>query len=88
MSRSDNHEDKDFMEFINPDSLKVIDIKVEPGIKDRQVGEILQFMRIGYFCISQGYTERDKFKIEITANNDIAAHICGQTLGNLWFIRI
>jgi glutaminyl-tRNA synthetase len=48
-----NHEDKDIMDFINPNSLKVIDIKVEPSMKERAVGEVLQFMRLGYFCIDQ-----------------------------------
>jgi glutaminyl-tRNA synthetase len=48
-----NHEDKDLMDFINPDSLKIINIKVEPGIKERAVGDVLQFMRIGYFCVDQ-----------------------------------
>lgn len=47
------HEDKDFMEFVNPDSLKVLNIKVEPSMADRKVGDILQFMRIGYFCIDR-----------------------------------
>ncbi len=47
------HEDKDFMEFINPDSLKVLNIKVEPSMRDRKVGDILQFMRVGYFCIDR-----------------------------------
>ncbi|MFT4664412.1 MAG: glutaminyl-tRNA synthetase [Polaribacter sp.] len=47
------HEDKDFMEFVNPDSLKVLNIKVEPSMRDRKVGDILQFMRVGYFCIDR-----------------------------------
>ena len=54
----DQHEDKDFMDFINPESLKVLPaIKVEPSLKDRQVGDRLQFMRIGYFCIDPDSTD-------------------------------
>jgi len=47
----DSHKDKDFMEFINPDSLKVITGYLEPSLKDAQVGDRFQFQRLGYFCI-------------------------------------
>ncbi len=51
------HEDKDFMEFVNPDSLKVLSgVKAEPSIMGRAVGETVQFMRIGYFCVDQDST--------------------------------
>lgn len=43
--------DKDFKEFINPDSLQVIrEAKLEPGLKDSQPGDKFQFERLGYFC--------------------------------------
>ena len=45
------HEDKDVLDFINPESLQVMEIKVEPSLRERKVGDIVQFMRIGYFCI-------------------------------------
>jgi len=52
------HEDQDYMDFINPNSLKVLsEILVEPSVKDRKVGDRLQFMRIGYFCIDPDSTE-------------------------------
>ncbi|MEM9821858.1 MAG: glutamine--tRNA ligase/YqeY domain fusion protein, partial [Bacteroidota bacterium] len=52
------HEDRDFQDFINPDSLKVLpEILVEPSVKDRAVGDRLQFMRIGYFCIDPDSTD-------------------------------
>jgi glutaminyl-tRNA synthetase len=44
------HEEKDFMEFLNPDSLRVITAKVEPSLRDAQPGQQFQFMRKGYFC--------------------------------------
>ena len=47
----DSHKDKDFMEFINPDSLKVITGYLEPSLKDAQVGDRVQFQRLGYFCV-------------------------------------
>lgn len=49
--------DADFLEFVNPDSLKVLpEIMVEPSVKNREVGDRLQFMRIGYFCIDENST--------------------------------
>jgi len=47
----DSHKDKDFMEFVNPDSLQVITAYVEPSLKDAQVEEHYQFQRLGYFNI-------------------------------------
>ena len=47
----DGHEDKDFMEFINPNSLKTITGYVEPSLKEAQVGSIFQFQRKGYFNV-------------------------------------
>ena len=47
----DGHKDRDFMEFINPDSLQVVNAFVEPSLKDAKVGERFQFQRLGYFNI-------------------------------------
>ncbi|WP_179344606.1 glutamine--tRNA ligase/YqeY domain fusion protein [Winogradskyella ursingii] len=47
----DAHKDKDFMEFINPNSLKIITGYVEPSLKDAEIGERFQFQRIGYFNV-------------------------------------
>ncbi|MBD3890600.1 MAG: glutaminyl-tRNA synthetase [Olleya marilimosa] len=47
----DSHEDKDFMEFINPNSLKITQAFVEPSLKDAKVGEQFQFQRLGYFNV-------------------------------------
>lgn len=48
----DSHEDKDFKEFINPDSLKVIPYaKAEPNISQAKSGDKYQFLRLGYFCL-------------------------------------
>jgi len=53
----DADKEKDFMEFINPDSLKVITGFVEPGLKYAGVSEKFQFQRIGYFCVDKESTE-------------------------------
>ena len=45
----DSHKDKDFLEFVNPDSLSVVTGYLEPWLKDAKEGEPYQFQRIGYF---------------------------------------
>ena len=52
----DTHKDKDFMDFLNPDSLKVITGFVEPHLKDAKAGDIFQFQRIGYFSVDPDTT--------------------------------
>ncbi|WP_282048745.1 glutamine--tRNA ligase/YqeY domain fusion protein [Maribacter aquivivus] len=52
----DTHKDKDFMDFINPNSLSVITGYVEPALKDAQPGDRFQFQRIGYFCVDPDTT--------------------------------
>ena len=54
-----NHEapasqkDTDPLDFINPDSLKVITAKVEPSLRDAAILDKFQFQRIGYFCVDK-----------------------------------
>ena len=47
----DAKKDVDFMDFVNPESLKVITAYAEPSIKDVQPEEKFQFQRIGYFVV-------------------------------------
>ncbi|MBQ0786316.1 MAG: glutamine--tRNA ligase, partial [Oceanihabitans sp.] len=47
----DSHEGKDFMEFINPNSLKIIPAYVEPSLAEAKVGAQFQFQRLGYFNV-------------------------------------
>ncbi|MEM9142529.1 MAG: glutamine--tRNA ligase/YqeY domain fusion protein [Bacteroidota bacterium] len=47
----DTHKDKDFMDFVNPDSLKKVTGYLEPGLKDAQKGDRFQFQRLGYFNV-------------------------------------
>ncbi|MDO1512914.1 glutamine--tRNA ligase/YqeY domain fusion protein [Maribacter confluentis] len=47
----DTHKDKDFLEFINPDSLSIITGYVEPALKNAAIGDRFQFQRLGYFCV-------------------------------------
>ena len=47
----DQHRDRDFLEFINPDSLEVVRAKVEPSLSSAVSGDRFQFQRLGYFCV-------------------------------------
>ena len=52
----DAHKDKDYMDFVNPNSLEIITGYVEPSLKDAQIGDIFQFQRLGYFNIEKDST--------------------------------
>ena len=45
----DGHEDKAFMDFINPNSLRTINAFAEPSLKNALPGNRFQFQRLGYF---------------------------------------
>ena len=47
----DSHQDKDFMTFINPNSLKIIKAFIEPSLAQAKIGEQFQFQRLGYFNV-------------------------------------
>ncbi|WP_053990682.1 glutamine--tRNA ligase/YqeY domain fusion protein [Mangrovimonas sp. TPBH4] len=47
----DGDQDVDFMEFLNPDSLRIIEAYVEPSLKEAQIGDRFQFQRLGYFNV-------------------------------------
>jgi glutaminyl-tRNA synthetase len=49
----DSHKDKDFMELVNPNSLKVRAAFVEPSLANAKIGEQFQFQRLGYFNVDK-----------------------------------
>jgi glutaminyl-tRNA synthetase len=52
-----SHDDKDFTEFINPDSLEIIEgAKVERSLHDAKPMDRFQFLRKGYYCVDQSST--------------------------------
>ena len=54
----DSHKDRDFKEFINPDSLRIIKYAyVEPSLRTSKIGDRFQFQRLGYFNIDNDSTE-------------------------------
>ncbi|WP_418649241.1 glutamine--tRNA ligase/YqeY domain fusion protein [Tenacibaculum aestuariivivum] len=52
----DAHKDKDFMEFVNPNSLEKITAFVEPSLQTAKIGEQFQFQRLGYFNVDDDST--------------------------------
>jgi glutaminyl-tRNA synthetase len=45
-------DDRDFVQLINPDSLKILpDRPLEPGLANAEPGSRWQFERLGYFCV-------------------------------------
>ena len=51
-------DDRDFLEFINPESLKVVEgCKAEKAIESFAAPAYFQFMRTGYFCIDPDSTK-------------------------------
>ena len=50
------HKDKSPIDFLNPDSLKVITGYVEPSLKDSQPLDHFQFQRLGYFNLDPDST--------------------------------
>mgnify|MGYP000855141220 CR=1 FL=1 len=54
----DSHPDKGFMEFVNPNSLKIITAFVEPSLAEAKIGEQFQFQRLGYFNVDNDSTPK------------------------------
>ncbi len=52
----DAEEGKGFKSNLNPESLKIINCKVEPSLKDAMPEEKYQFERQGYFCVDKEST--------------------------------
>ncbi|MNJ53654.1 Glutamine--tRNA ligase [compost metagenome] len=50
-------EEKSFMDYLNPNSLKVVQGFVEPGLKDVKPQDKFQFFRHGYFNVDSKYSK-------------------------------
>lgn len=53
VDQPDAQKDSDFLDFVNPESLVKVQGFAEPSLRDVEVGEPLQFQRIGYFTKDQ-----------------------------------
>ncbi|WP_298149843.1 glutamine--tRNA ligase/YqeY domain fusion protein [Flavobacterium sp.] len=52
----DSHKERDFLEFVNPDSLKIVTGYLEPSLKDAKNEDKFQFQRLGYFTVDKDAT--------------------------------
>ena len=52
----DANKDKDYMEFLNPNSLEVITAFIEPSLQSAKIGKRFQFQRLGYFNVDDDAT--------------------------------
>jgi glutaminyl-tRNA synthetase len=54
----DADKEKSFLEYMNPNSLEIVPtIYVEPMVKNLTVGQPIQFLRHGYFCVDKDSTD-------------------------------
>jgi glutaminyl-tRNA synthetase len=59
-------EGKNYKDFFNPDSLKVITGHIEPSILAAKPGDKFQFERIGYFCV-----DKDSMESNLVCNRTV-----------------
>ena len=55
VAEPDRQEDS-FLNYINPNSLKIVTAYVEPSLKTAQAGDTVQFQRLGYFSVDPDTT--------------------------------
>jgi glutaminyl-tRNA synthetase len=53
----DSYKERNFKEFLNPDSLNVISAFVEPSLSGAKELDRFQFQRLGYFCVDKDSVE-------------------------------
>ncbi|TBW27727.1 glutamine--tRNA ligase/YqeY domain fusion protein [Gramella sp. KN1008] len=69
----DGDKEKDYLDFVNPESLKVVTGYLEPSLKDAQELDKVQFQRIGYFCVDKDSTpEKPVFNRTVTLRDSWA----------------
>lgn len=54
----DTDKDKDFMEYLNPNSLQEIQGFGEPSLQEAQPEEVFQFQRLGYFVVDKDSSDK------------------------------
>ncbi len=50
-------EGKTYLDYLNADSLQVVNAFVEPALAEQEVGDRIQFERLGYFVVDQDSTD-------------------------------
>lgn len=68
------HEDKEYLEFVNPESLQTIEpAYIEPALAAVKPSDRIQFMRKGYFCADETHTpEKPVFNRTVTLKDSWA----------------
>jgi glutaminyl-tRNA synthetase len=51
VANPEGDKEKDFTEFLNPNSLSEVEAMAEPSVQSLEVGTTVQFQRKGYFCV-------------------------------------
>jgi len=70
----------DWKSNLNPDSLRIITAKAEPGLANAKSGEKYQFQRTGYFCVDKDSTAtKQVFNRTVTLKDDWAKMKSQQT---------
>lgn len=59
LEKPEADKEKEFLEFVNPDSVSEVTAYCEPSLADLPVGEACQFERIGYFCPDLLFSKSD-----------------------------
>lgn len=44
--------EEDFIQFLNPNSLKIQQAYCEPSLSNQAMGQVFQFERLGYYCVN------------------------------------
>ncbi len=72
-SLADVPEDKDFLDFLNPNSLTVRTAFAEPAVSTAQAGDKFQFLRKGYYCADDDSTsEKPVFNLTVSLKDSWA----------------
>jgi glutaminyl-tRNA synthetase len=71
---SNDKEGKTFLDYLNPDSLQIIEnAKLEPVVLEAKAEEKFQFERKGYFCVDKDTTsEKPVFNRTVTLRDSWA----------------
>ena len=52
----DQHKNKSFLDFVNPDSFSIQNAKIEASLASLSIGERVQFQRLGYYTLDSDAT--------------------------------
>jgi glutaminyl-tRNA synthetase len=74
----DSEEGDAFLSLLNPNSLQTVRALVEPNLAGRAVGDRVQFMRKGYFCVDADSTETELVFNRIVTLKDTWAKVAAK----------